>query len=84
MVLVQGFGRQVKEHTADYTDHTCMDYSPLASASGNTCGEWEAYFTYKTLITLICKRHLINRYKTTCNHCKSFPSIFLFVQQNLW
>lgn len=36
MVLVQGFDIQVRVHTADYTDHTCMDYSPLALASGNT------------------------------------------------
>lgn len=39
MVLVQGFDRQVREHTADYTDHTGMDYSPLALASGNTLGK---------------------------------------------
>lgn len=38
MVLVQGFDIQVRVHTADYTDHTCMDYSPLALASGNTWG----------------------------------------------
>lgn len=37
MVLVQGFETQVRVHMADYTDHTCMDYSPLALASGNTC-----------------------------------------------
>lgn len=38
MVLVQGFDTQVRVHMADYTDHTCMDYSPLALASGNTLG----------------------------------------------
>lgn len=37
MVVVQEFDIQVKVHMADYTDHTCMDYSPLALASGNTC-----------------------------------------------
>jgi len=39
MVLVQGFDTQARVHMADYTDHTCMDYSPLALASGNTCVE---------------------------------------------
>lgn len=38
MVVVQGSERQVMAHMADYTGHTCMDYSLLASASGNTLG----------------------------------------------
>lgn len=41
MVAVQKFGTQVRVHMADYTDHTCMDYSPLALAFGNTCGGGE-------------------------------------------
>lgn len=41
MVAVQDFDTQVRVHMADYTDHTCMDYSPLALASGNTCGGGE-------------------------------------------
>lgn len=39
MVLVQGLDTQVRGHMADYIDRTCMDYTPLALASGNTCGE---------------------------------------------
>lgn len=38
MLVVQEFDTQVKVHMPDYTDHTCMDYSPLALASGNTLG----------------------------------------------
>lgn len=37
MVVVLGSERQVMAHMADYTGHTCMDYSLLALASGNTC-----------------------------------------------
>lgn len=37
MVVVQGSEIQVMGHTADYTGHTCMDYSLLALAFGNTC-----------------------------------------------
>lgn len=36
MVVVQGFEIQVMGHTA-HTGHTCMDYSLLALAFGNTC-----------------------------------------------
>lgn len=38
MVLVQGFDTFVV-HKAYYTGHTCKDCSPLALASGNTCGK---------------------------------------------
>lgn len=61
MVLVQGFETQVRVHMADYTDHTYMDYSPLALASGNTCvrdkkkKKKKAHFSCKTLMMLICK-----------------------------
>lgn len=38
MVVVQGSEIQVMGHMADYTGHTCMDYSLLALAFGNTLG----------------------------------------------
>lgn len=54
MALVQGFDTLVRVRMADYIDRICMDYTPLALASGNTCGG-EAYFSCKTLTILICK-----------------------------
>lgn len=38
MVAVQESDTQVRAHMADYTAHTCTDYSPSALASGNTLG----------------------------------------------
>lgn len=57
MVLVPGSDTWVRAHMADYIDCTCMDCSPWALASGNTCGgeKKAAHLSCKTLIMLIYK-----------------------------
>lgn len=78
MVVVQEFDTQVRVHMADYTDHTCMDYSPSALASGNTCvGGKKSTRELKNIDDGNLQKQLINRYKHTCNLYKSFPFIFL-------
>lgn len=79
MVAVQDFDTQVRVHMADYTDHTCMDYSPLALASGNTCvgGGKKSIIELKNTNDVNLQKQLINRHKKTCNLHKCFPFILL-------
>lgn len=84
-MVVQEFDTQVRVHMADYTDHTCMDYSPSALASGNTCGGGKKSIPeLKNTDDGNWQKQFSNRYKHTCNLHKRFPLLLLRVQQEMW